>query len=97
MPWPLTGAAIAAKSLHALLCVLAHLICGCCQHLCIHAAAPTSNGWKYLDLVHEASPVSFAQQAPNKCLGLNILKLIHVLTCSSPAAKLVQLVSCLGL
>ena len=36
----------------------------------------------HLDFVHEASPVSFAQQPPNKSLGLKVLKLIHVLTCS---------------
>ena len=44
---------------------------------------------KYLDLIHEASPISFAQQSPNKCLGLEILELIHVLTCNSPAIEIV--------
>lgn len=97
MPWPLTGAAIAAKTLHVLLCVLAYFFCGCCQHSCTDAAAEaTVNDGKYLDLVHEPSPVSFAQKSPDKCFGLKILKLVHVLTCSSQAIEIVNLVICLG-
>jgi len=80
----------AAKPSRALLCVLAHFICGCCQHSCTDAAGASVNDSRYLDLIHEASPVSFAQQSPNKSLGLKVFKLVHVLTYSSPAVKIAQ-------
>ena len=37
----------------------------------------------HLDLIHEAMPVASAKQSANKGLGIKVLKLVHVLTCST--------------